>query len=92
MYILFFFKELLFLTINLECISKCSFSIVNICLAEAGFSVVILKLRPFPLNPIVPLPFIIAESSANASSLDISIYLHISPFTFAENDINYSPN
>ena len=57
------------------------------CLAVAGFSVVILKDNPSPLKAIVPLTFIIAEISANASSLLNSEYLHISPFTFDENDI-----
>lgn len=54
---------------------------------DAGFSVVILNDKPNPLKDIVPLTFIIAEISAKDSSLVNSEYLHISPFTFDENDI-----
>ena len=48
---------------------------------------VILNANPKPLKDIVPLTFIIAEISANASSFVNSECLQISPFTFDENDI-----
>ena len=53
----------------------------------AGFSVVTLKFRVFPLKERVPLTFIIADIAARASSLVKSVCLHISPLTLDENDI-----